>query len=283
MKRLAVLIASLITTSGVTFGPSNPIAIAHVSGMYARTVPLESVPILSNNGVAPLSPDNPGHYQTNPITHALKFSTKQRILLQLGKKFDALSGTLYNDDDSGYGGMLVSSDATNPNDVKVISRIFSEVKTEKVIMVQVRGIGILEIDVVNGDKFLSLGYYDLVANLTPTVVPSSTPVKLRQVIPRYPTGNAAVAAESEVPFAWQPFPGTANYAFHIWMVSQSGSATITGSTPLTFAATIHDKTSYIWDDHSFLPGTYQYALLPLDAKGKALARWSAPTQITVAS
>jgi len=84
-------------------------------------------------------------------------------------------------------------------------------------------------------------------------------------------------------FGWQSFPGAANYAFHIWMVSQSGSATISGSTPLTFAATVHSKTSYTWDDHGFLPGTYQYALLPLDAKGKALAGWSAPVQITVAS
>jgi len=65
-----------------------------------------------------------------------------------------------------------------------------------------------------------------------------------------------VPAESTVPFAWKAFPGALNYDFHIWMVSQSGSSSITDATPLTFAATVHHSTRYIWNDHGFLPGIY---------------------------
>jgi hypothetical protein len=53
-------------------------------------------------------------------------------------------------------------------------------------------------------------------------------------------------------------PRAVNYAFHVWMVSQSGSATITKYTPVTFSTLVYHMTSYTWDDHGFLPGTYQY-------------------------
>jgi hypothetical protein len=65
------------------------------------------------------------------------------------------------------------------------------------------------------------------------------------------------------------------------MVSQSGSATITKYTPVTFSTLVYHMTSYTWDDHGFLPGTYQYTLLPLDARGKALAGWSTSVQIAL--
>jgi hypothetical protein len=58
---------------------------------------------------------------------------------------------------------------------------------------------------------------------------------------------------------------------------------INDSTLLTFVATIHHKTTYTWDDHAFLPGTYQYSLLALDAQGKASSGWSMPVQVTIAS
>jgi len=104
-----------------------------------------------------------------------------------------------------------------------------------------------------------------------------------QVVPRYPTSNAGVPANSKVLVGWQPFPGARNYLFHVWVVNIDASATITAKTPLAFSATVYHGAKYTWDDTGFPTGTYQYALLPLDAKSKALAGWSAPTQITIAS
>jgi hypothetical protein len=57
----------------------------------------------------------------------------------------------------------------------------------------------------------------------------------------------------------------------------------TASTPFSFSASIFHKTSYTWNDHGFLPGTYYYSLLPLDDQGHNMAGWSAPTQFTIAS
>ena len=90
-------------------------------------------------------------------------------------------------------------------------------------------------------------------------------------------------ANSKVLVGWNAFPGATSYLFHVWVVGADASATITAKTPLTFATTVYRSTKYTWDDTGFPTGTYQYALLPLDAKGKALAGWGAPTPITIAS
>lgn len=102
-------------------------------------------------------------------------------------------------------------------------------------------------------------------------------------MPRFPTPNAGVSADSKVLFGWQLFPRATNYAIHIWLVGLSGSTALKPTTPVFFAASIYHNTSYTWNDHGFLPGTYQYALLPLDDQGHNLAGWSAPTQFTIAS
>ena len=100
------------------------------------------------------------------------------------------------------------------------------------------------------------------------------------VVSRYPTVGAGVPANSKVLVGWQSFPSASNYLFHVWVTSTDASVTLTAKTPLAFSATVYHSISYTWDDTGFPTGTYQYALLPLDAKGKALAGWSAPTQIT---
>jgi len=118
---------------------------------------------------------------------------------------------------------------------------------------------------------------DIVATLSIGSLPPTA------VVSRYPAANAGVPANSKVLVGWNAFPGATNYLFHVWVVNTDASATITAKTPLAFSATVYHSTKYTWDDTGFPTGTYQYALLPLDARGKALAGWSAPTQITIAS
>lgn len=102
-------------------------------------------------------------------------------------------------------------------------------------------------------------------------------------MPLYPIGNTGVPADSKVLFAWKPYTGAVNYTFHIWLVKQSGTVALTPATPNTASTTIFRKTSYTWTNHGFLAGTYQYALMPLDANGNTLAGWSRPAQIQIVS
>jgi len=118
---------------------------------------------------------------------------------------------------------------------------------------------------------------DIVATLSIGSLPPT------QVVPRYPTTGSAVAPESSVPFAWQAFPGATNYLFHIWLVNQSSSIALSKYSQVTFSTLVYHKTSYTWNNHGFLPGVYQYQVLPLDTTGKALASFRTPVQITVAS
>ena len=78
-----------------------------------------------------------------------------------------------------------------------------------------------------------------------------------------------------------PIPGAAASLLHSCRVRQAGTAPITAHTRIDLTALVLNKTTYVWHDHAFLPGTYQYAPLPLDRLGKALAPWSAPIALTI--
>jgi hypothetical protein len=137
---------------------------------------------------------------------------------------------------------------------------------------------------VSGIQFLTVGAQETCVG--PVDVQGTLtigPPAMTQVVPRFPTGNAGVPAESKVLFAWKPFPRATNYAIHIWLVGLSGSAVLTPTTPFSFSGSVYHKTSYTWNDRGFPPGTYQYSLLPLDDSGHNLAGWSTPVQFTIAS
>jgi hypothetical protein len=104
-----------------------------------------------------------------------------------------------------------------------------------------------------------------------------------QVIPSYPATNAIIPANTSVVFLWHGFPGAAAYLLHVWMVKQSGKTTLTVTSRVSLSTLVVGHTSYTWDDKGFLPGTYQYDLMPLDRYGNALAGKSGPIQFTVVS
>jgi len=67
------------------------------------------------------------------------------------------------------------------------------------------------------------------------------------------------------------------------MVKQSGHTAITPTTPVSLSHLVFAHTSYTWNDHGFLPGTYQYDLMPVDQYGNALAGATPPIRFTIAS
>jgi hypothetical protein len=101
------------------------------------------------------------------------------------------------------------------------------------------------------------------------------------VVPLYPRDNAGLPPNTPARFAWKPVVGAAGYLLHIWMVQQSGSTAVSATTPLSLSTFVFGKAGYTWKTAGYLPGTYDYALLPMDRKGNALAPWSKAVQITI--
>ena len=99
--------------------------------------------------------------------------------------------------------------------------------------------------------------------------------------PIYPTGNAGLPPDTPLRFAWKPFTGATNYLMHIWLVKQTGSVVITPTTPITLSTIVFGHTTFIWKNHGFLPGAYEYSLLPEDSYGNVLAPWSPAVQINL--
>lgn len=151
---------------------------------------------------------------------------------------------------------------------------FFEVGHESTFIAQDSGVLSLQIN----DEGLS----DNDGTLTVWITPSPpAPSTTNTIVALYPTGNAGVPPDTKVRFAWKAFPHAMHYAFHIWMVKQAGSVTIKSTTPVVFSTLVFDKTAYLWNNQGFLPGVYQYSLLPLNANGDALAPWCSPIQINI--
>jgi len=278
MKRIVViLLAGIITVPIATFGRSSHIARADVPRY--TSVPLDSLPLVQSdsNHANIISTGSLGHYRDMTIRNGVQLLGCQGAAAEfnLHGKYDELSGAFYNegpasDDTPG----VTIEDASNPNQKQTLYSTGLTPAGQAHFRIRVQGVAyvVLTKDYKCNDN----SNVDSVATLSSGSLPPT------QVVPCFPTGNAGEPANSRVRFGWQPFPGAANYAFHIWMISQSGTVAITPSTPVTLSTLVYHKTTYMWDDHGFLPGTYQYALLPLDATGKALAGWGTPVQITIA-
>jgi hypothetical protein len=103
----------------------------------------------------------------------------------------------------------------------------------------------------------------------------------QQVVPLSPLGNAHLSPNSVVRFAWNPFAGAQGYLLHIWIVKHNGAVAMTATTRLTLSTLVFGQTSYSWNDGGFLAGAYAYSLLPLDANGNPLAKWSPAIQFNI--
>ncbi len=277
MKRLtAIIVACLIAIPSVTFGPSS--RIARADAPRYTSVPLDSLPLVSDsNNASILTVQNPGHYRDLTLNSGVELSQggcggTATATFRLHGTYDELSGTIYYTQSVAYGARLVIYDNSDPAHQRALYNTTLNGLVQKRFSVRVRGVDYLTLSAPGG-----CGSVDVVATLSIGSLPPTT------VVSRYPTANAGVPANSKVLVGWNAFPGATNYLFHVWVVNTDASATITAKTPLAFSATAYHSTRYTWDDTGFPTGTYQYALLPLDAKGKALAGWSAPTQITIAS
>ena len=114
-----------------------------------------------------------------------------------------------------------------------------------------------------------------------TVAGRSQPRPQAGVVALYPTGNAGLPLNSVVRFAWKPYSGAVNYVFRLWLVKQSGIVRNDPQSHLNVTKVLYNSTAFAWNDQGFLPGVYQYDILPIDSMGNALAAWSAPVTINL--
>jgi hypothetical protein len=243
----------------------------------ATTTPLESLTFVSSAGVVTDSPSHPGRYLGRPIVRGLQLGLTQypSVSFALGGHFDVLAGIVYADDAQ----KILESFYISGYDGHGSKSLFSiSLAPRKQAAFKVSTQGLTSITVSAGVK----GVLDVVADLT---VGSKAPTAPTgpQVIVRYPVGGAGVAAGTKVPFAWQPFARASSYVLQLWLVQQTGTTPISASTPVTLSTLVYQKINYIWDTTGFLPGVYQFDLIPLNTQGNALAPRSNPQQITLAS
>ncbi len=270
MKRLAaVIIACLIAIPGGTFGPSSRIARADTPRY--TSVALDSLPLVEpeSHGAQIVTSAT---YRGTTLTGGLALASGNgTAVFHLNHNYDELSGVVYDTHTDNAATFLVY-DTSDPSHPRLLFSHHLDPLAHAPFRVQVRNLDYISVATNSWDLFVQ-----------GTLSTGSLPPTATTVVSRYPTANAGVPANSKVLVGWQPFPGATNYLFHVWVVNTDASATITAKTPLAFSATAYHSTRYTWDDTGFPTGAYQYALLPLDAHGKALAGWSAPTQITIAS
>lgn len=242
-----------------------------------KIIHLESLPFVSSSGVVTNSPTQPGHYLGRPVTRGLQIGPSRYsvVVLSLGGGYDSLSGVVYAEDGKTSGGTFsMKGSSASSGSSSLFSASLTPGKQEPFTL-SIKGMTSLTLSM--GET----GWFDVVADLTVGATVAQAPAG-PQVIVRYPTGGAGVAAESKVLFAWQPFSHALNYVLQIWLLRQTGSTVINNTTTVTMTTLIYHATTYTWDNHGFLPGVYQYDLIPLDANGNALAARSNPQQITLA-
>ena len=272
MNRSAVVVVCLLMVLA-NLGVSSGVAATGTP----QTTPLESLTFVTSTGVTTATPAHPGRYLGHPILRGLEIGPAQysSVTFSLGGQYEVLAGIVYVDDAEKSMGSFSISGIDAHGSKSFLYSVSLGPKKQATFRVSTHGL--TSVTVSSGG-----GLFDVVADLT---AGSKVPVAPTgpQVIVRYPVGGAGVAAGTKVPFAWQPFAHAASYVLQLWLVQQMGTTPISANTPLTLSTLVYHKISYVWDTTGFLPGVYQYDLIPLDADGNALAPRSNPQQITLAS
>jgi len=272
IRRLVISMCVLFTLTGTT------ICYGGADRATPKTTHLESLPFFSSSGVVINSQAQPGHYLGRRITRGLQMGPTQyaTVSIALGGRYDTLTGTVYVDDgQKGAGSFTMTGYNSRGKSSSLFSATLVHGKQET-FTISITNITPLALSMGAN------GWFDVVADLT-AGTPAPKPPSGPQVIVRYPTGGAGVAANSKVLVAWQPFPHALNYVLQLWLVRQDGGTVVNNKSLVTMTTLIYHSTTYSWDNHGFLPGVYQYDLIPLDANGNALAPRSNPQQITLAS
>jgi hypothetical protein len=241
------------------------------------TTTLESLTFASSVGAVTDSPAHPGRYLGRPILRGLQLGLTQysAVSFALDGQYDVLAGTVYADDAQKSDGSFTIS-GSDGHISKSLFSISLGAKKQAAFRLSTRGLTSITLGMG------AIGRLDVVANLTTSTKAPVAPTG-PQVVVRYPVGGAGVAAGTKVPFAWEPFAHASSYVLQLWLVQQTGTTPLSASTPVTLSSLVFHKTSYTWDTTGFLPGVYQYDLIPLDASGNALASRSNQQQITLAS
>lgn len=244
-----------------------------------KATPIERIPILQSNNVSRLSSSSPGQFKGVPLTHGLQFKQDgSTVQLNLNGAYTEFVGTAYGDSVADRGGItLVFQDVSNPSaGVKELFTLKGFSGDEQhPFKVNVRGVKTLLI--IQHEEWCCITpVADLVGSFMG--IPPAPP---RSVLVLYPTSGAVTPAQASTVFLWHGFPGAAAYLLHIWLVKQSGTTVIGPATRVFLSQLVFGHTSYTWNDRGFLPGTYQYDLLPLDRYGNALAGRSPSIQFTL--
>jgi len=262
MRRFAVVSCLLLAASLVA-----PLGghVAHAAG----GTPIESIPVVRRSGVTSLSPSHADNFQGVTLDHGFHFISPSSIVLNLNGAYTELDATAYGVDQEGYN--LIFQNVSDPTTgVQQLLNVRVAANAQSPIEINVRGVTRLSISEPDGVQFATI---DLVGSLQDALP--------RYVAPTYPLPNTVIPTNTSVVFLWHGFPGASAYLLHVWLVKQSGTTAIGPTTHVFLSQLIFGHTSYTWDDRGFLPGTYQYDLLPLDRYGNALAGRSPSIQFTV--
>ncbi len=238
--------------------------LSFITGHHAQaseqraTVPLESLPPIANHGVRVLSQSSTGMYGGKAIESGMQLVAKQGnfcntreasdIVYPLQGRFTRMSGTAYYDDKSNTEFSVQIIDLTNPNNGKILWTGHVGQGGQFAFSATLIKVESLQVKMISDPFICNISdnaTADVVAVLnnssTPAKTPSPSPAR-PSAIPLYPVGNTGVPADSKVLFAWRPYMGAVNYAFHIWLVKQSGTVALTPATPNTASTTIFRKT-----------------------------------------
>lgn len=267
MRRFTVVSCLLLAVSLVApFGGH----VAHATGTLST--PIESIPVVRRSAVTTLSSSQTATFQGFTLDHGIHFVSDAGLLvLNLGGAYTRLEATIYNT--GGCDGQLAFQDASDPAaGLRQLTSILIHPNNEHPINLNVRGVTRLSIVLINLGVCFNGHNMDIVGDFIGSA---------RYVTPTYPSPNTVIPTNTSVVFLWHGFPGASAYLLHIWLVKQSGTTAITSNTRVFLSRLIFGHTSYTWDDRGFLPGIYQYDLLPLDHYGNALAGRNPAIQFTV--
>jgi hypothetical protein len=240
---------------------------------------LEWLPMVSGSACV-ISPSCPATENSIPVRRGIRLDSSSHTEIRLDGRFQDLYGTAYLDDDSATYASIYLDFVDTSDSAKRVTLLHIRVFRDRGVpfAFSVRGVRDLLID-PSGDNGHAMA--DIVASVAtdaPAAQPATHP---GAVTPRYPANGTPVPAGSRVLFTWKPYPGAAIYALHIWLTHRPGAKPLPAGVPVAASATASGHTSYTWNDRGFPSGTYQCAILPLDATGNAIGTWSQPVQFAI--
>ncbi len=309
------IISTIILAAGIIPALSTPIRATAQALQAQDGIPLDSLPIVKKTtgyenqdlygntycaydkgNVSILTAQHPGYFNKNRVNRgvqlyssiyngnycsdAVSFSTS--ITYALNGKYDALVGALYYDDNANTDSSL---------DISIIDDVG---KTTSLWNQTVGSAGQLSVNIggLHTAQTLILTQYNSYPEGLGVPAPVRNYVKIVDLVatlltPKlyvtlvYPLANTVLPAGASVAFVWKPFPGAAGYDLHIRMVKQSGNTAISSISQIELSTLIHGATTFTWNDSTFLHGTYQYDITPLDLYGNLLGQPSSPIQISI--